>query len=874
MPEEKYKYGDPYKFKSLQIYSSVEWMYNSTKKYRRVFDKAEISYLRFHFSFYNKLFDEKDWKAKAAIKAFNITGGKRKEICNLSKDIKIPKTDNVIDVYESWGVDDAGGFWKEGDYVCEAYIDNKLVGTQHYYIYDVGLVNSENNPYFEFVNLRLYEGADDGVAKGKRIYLTQFDKESTRYVWIELTIKPKTNKAFYLEFFTNYFDEAGHPKAGTVNLDFIPADSKGNTMSFIRGWGNDTPGSWKNNAYSAEIVFMETLIAAGVFTFGEGTEEGDIPLSKGSRFNIGAASTPVQNSEEEEEESLEELLQKLNELIGLESIKKRIRGHMDYLDFLKIRKNKGFAEETDITLHSVFTGNPGTGKTTVVKMLGKIYQKKGLLSKGHVHEVDRSTLVGEFIGQTAPKTKEAIQEARGGILFIDEAYMLVRSKDDEKDFGKEVLEVLIKEMSDGAGDIAIMFAGYPKETMYMINSNPGLKSRIKHFFHFEDYTPNELVRIADFAADKRMVTLSPEAKDEIKKILTEAYRNRDHTFGNARFAHSLVDEAKMNMGLRIMAAGNVKKLTKKQLSEITLQDVVKIETKQNKPLVNIEQDNLLLEEALRELNTLVGMTDIKNQVNELVKLVRYYKEIGKNVLNEFSMHTIFTGNPGTGKTTVARIFGKIFKALGILERGHLTETGRDGLIAGFVGQTALKTQEVIKKAMGGVLFIDEAYALAGGGNNNFGQEAIEVILKNMEDHRGKFAVIAAGYPDNMAQFLRMNPGLQSRFDRILNFPDYKPETLFKIAQGMFMKHKLYLDKEAEELLKTQISDMFRKRDKYFGNARTMRRLVDQASRKQNLRMADTPAAKRTAEMQQTLIVQDLQGINAVGSVEKSGGIGF
>ena len=150
----------------------------------------------------------------------------------------------------------------------------------------------------------------------------------------------------------------------------------------------------------------------------------------------------------------------------------------------------------------------GTGKTTVVKLLGKIYNKMGLLSKGHVLEVDRTDLVGEFIGQTSPKVKEKINQAKGGVLFIDEAYMLARSDDNTKDYGKEVIEVLLKEMSDGTGDIAIMVAGYPTEMEHFLNSNPGLRSRFCYYFHFEDYLPDELIQIAEYTCQKRSVTLS------------------------------------------------------------------------------------------------------------------------------------------------------------------------------------------------------------------------------------------------------------------------------------------------------------------------------------------------------------------------------
>ncbi|MEA2041120.1 MAG: AAA family ATPase [Bacteroidota bacterium] len=873
--KEEQKQSHPYKYKSLKVYSSSEWMFQSTKKYRKVFDKSEVTYLRFHFAFYNKEFDEKDWSAKVSIISTKTENGQRKEICTLKNDITVSKLKNVINVYESWGVDNPGGFWKAGDYTCEAYIDGEFVSSQNFHIYDIGKVLPGENPYFEVVGLKLYEGKGAGVLKSKREYLKVFDSTKTHYVWSEITIKPKTNTKFQFEYFTNYFDEAGHPKATTENFELIPNGSKGKVLSFVRGWGNEQPGSWKSSGYSIEIIFMEHLVIGGIISFSAKKKLGDIEVFKGSRFKGERFIPPTQAPEVKADETLQDIVARLDELIGLKEIKQNIKDHISYLDFLKLRKEKGIVENQEISLHSVFTGNPGTGKTTVVKLLGKIYQKKGLLSKGHVHEVDRAHLVGEFIGQTAPKVKKAIKEARGGILFVDEAYMLVRTRDDNKDFGKEVIEVLVKEMSDGPGDIAIMMAGYPKETMYMVESNPGLKSRVKYFFHFNDYTPDELIDIAVYAQNQKKVTMTPAAKKELKQMLTNAYRKRDHTFGNARFAFSLVDEAKMNMGLRIMNKGNIKKLTKAGVSKIKLEDVKKIAGEDTFTSLNLTVDQELLNESLSELDQMVDMNAIKQQIYELIKLVKYYKETGINVLNKFSLHSVFTGNPGTGKTTIARIFGKVYKALGLLERGHITETGKEGLVAGYVGQTALKAEEMIKKAMGGVLFIDEAYALAGkGGHNSFGHEAIEVILKNMEDYRGKFAVIAAGYPDNMEQFLKMNPGLKSRFDRTLNFEDYSADTLYEILEYMLAQEKLYPDEEAQKYLKYYISNLHKKRDKYFGNARSMRKIAEQAVKKQNLRMADMSAQLRTKQVQKTLTKADIEKIDAVEDIQKASGIGF
>lgn len=864
-----YKYGNPFKFKSIKVFASSEWMADSKRKYRKVFDKSEINYLRWEFSFYNKLFDEEEWEAKTNVKTFNITGGKREEICDLEENLVISTDQNIVFVNNSWGVDRHGGFWKKGDYVTEAYIDGKLVGSQVFYVLDVGSVTQTYNPYFDVVNYRMFEGPRKVPAKRNRKYLKKIKKETARYVWFELTIKNKTNKAWWFEYFVNVYDDAGQPKAHMDTMKYIDKGTKGKVFSFDKGWGTEDGGSWKDDKYIADIVFMDTLVASMQFDAGDKEEEGETQIAKTKTTSIQQQIKEV----ETKEENLDDVIKKLDELIGLHDIKKKIKDHISYLDFIKLRQEKGFEDSEGISLHSVFTGNPGTGKTTVVKLLGKIYLKMGLLSKGHVHEVDRADLVGEFIGQTAPKVKEAIKEARGGILFIDEAYALYRAKDDTKDFGKEVIEILLKEMSDGEGDLAIMVAGYPKEMNVFLNSNPGMKSRFKYYFHFEDYYPEELLAIADFACVKRSVKLTDDARKTVEKMLVDAYRARDKSFGNARYAYALIDEGKMNMGLRLMKRKDIKKLSNKTLSTITVNDIRNIITTKQQHTVNIDIDEHLLKESVRELNSLIGLQNIKTDINELVKLVRYYRETGRDVLNKFSLHTVFTGNPGTGKTTVARIIGKIYKALGLLEKGHIVETGREGLIAGYIGQTALKTKEKLNEAMGGVLFIDEAYALSdGSSNNSFGKEAIEVILKTMEDNRGKIAVIAAGYPDNMDIFLKSNPGLMSRFDRTLHFADYDPSTLFDIAVYMLEKENMKPDFLAESHLRKYLQDLFDTRDKYFGNAREVRKIVEKTIKNQHLRMASLSADERTTEMMETVTFVDVQEFNY--EKPKGGSIGF
>ncbi|HRG91202.1 MAG TPA: AAA family ATPase, partial [Chitinophagales bacterium] len=421
---------------------------------------------------------------------------------------------------------------------------------------------------------------------------------------------------------------------------------------------------------------MDTVIAVLHLDTGEEDEEGEVEISTVSG-NIAAVTTAPSIAPDE---SLESNVKKLDELIGLDELKKEVKNHIDYLNFLKLRQEKGFKDSERINLHSVFTGNPGTGKTTVVKLLGQIYKSMGLLSKGHVKEVDRSQLIGEYIGQTAPKVKKAIEEAKGGILFIDEAYSLAREADDSKDFGKEAIEVLIKEMSDGSKDLAVMVAGYPHEMDVFLRSNPGMKSRFANYFHFEDYLPDELHSIAVNYTLSKNVHLTEAAQHYLAEQLMEGFRNRDKTFGNARYAIAIIDEAKMNLGLRLMKRADLRELDAQTLSTIEVEDIEQVFKQRGKRKFNININERLLQSAMDELNALVGISNIKNEVNELVKLVRFYHDIGKDVLNKFSLHTVFTGNPGTGKTTVARIMGKIFKALGLIERGHMVELDRQGLV--------------------------------------------------------------------------------------------------------------------------------------------------------------------------------------------------
>ncbi|HKG15097.1 MAG TPA: AAA family ATPase, partial [Pyrinomonadaceae bacterium] len=266
-----------------------------------------------------------------------------------------------------------------------------------------------------------------------------------------------------------------------------------------------------------------------------------------------------------------------------------------------------------------------------------------------------------------------------------------------------------------------------------------------------------------------------------------------------------------------------------------------------------------LEELLAELDALVGLERAKADVRQLINFLKVQKLREEQGLKSLpaSRHLVFYGNPGTGKTTVARLVSQIYRTLGVLRRGHLVETDRAGLVAGYVGQTAMKVRDAVRKALGGVLFIDEAYTLSTGGANDFGQEAVETLLKMMEDHRGDLVVIVAGYTGKMQDFLDSNPGLRSRFNKHLRFDDYGVEQLVHIFKSFCGKAEFKLTEGTEKELNSVFNVLTASRDETFGNARAARNLFEATLGKQANRLVSLPKVDR--EILSTIEPADIPG---------------
>ncbi len=265
--------------------------------------------------------------------------------------------------------------------------------------------------------------------------------------------------------------------------------------------------------------------------------------------------------------------------------------------------------------------------------------------------------------------------------------------------------------------------------------------------------------------------------------------------------------------------------------EITPKNITEISQETNQPKDSVVITEVMEGDPYKELDELIGLESVKEEVHTIANFAKIQQQRKAQGLKvpKMSFHLVFTGSPGTGKTTVARIVARIYKDLGILKSGHTVETDRSGLVAEYVGQTATKTNAVIDSALNGVLFIDEAYALVPkNASSDYGQEAISTLLKRMEDDRDKLVVIIAGYPDEMKRFIDSNPGLQSRFTRYINFPDYSADELYRIFRLYAKKNQYTMTKEAADYLQKRLDYVVRHKDRNFGNARYARNVFEKA----------------------------------------------
>ncbi|WP_207401044.1 AAA family ATPase [Actinomadura roseirufa] len=522
----------------------------------------------------------------------------------------------------------------------------------------------------------------------------------------------------------------------------------------------------------------------------------------------------------------EDVWRRLDRLAGLAVVKEHLAAMRLLVEAENRMRAEGRGTAEPAAHHLVFTGNPGTGKTTVARLVGEMYRELGVLRRGHLVEATAASLVGQYVGETAQKTQAMIDSALDGVLFIDEAHALADQADG---FGADAIGALLTRMENDRGRLVVIAAGYPDRMREFLDADPGLRRRFPeaNVIRFPDYDAETLAGIALARLAEQGLAWTPELEADLRVVVAGLHRTRGPGFGNAGAMRDLADDLKRRWAVRTRAAVD------RPLEPADVPEPLRVHLRSQVPDLPV---------LLGELDGMIGLGPVKETVRALVAQVRLKQRRGRGEV--VAPHVLFLGPPGTGKTTVARIIGGIFRELGLLAKGHVVETGRADLVGEYIGQTAPRTREKVREALDGVLFIDEAYALARGDDGrDFGREALDTLTQEMENLRGRISVVAAGYPAEMRAFLAANTGLRSRFTVQVEFPDYTPEELVRILEAMAEAEGYRIPPETRVRAMAWLAAERRANPGDFGNARAVReRLLPAMEVLLAARTADDPAA--------------------------------
>ena len=527
------------------------------------------------------------------------------------------------------------------------------------------------------------------------------------------------------------------------------------------------------------------------------------------------------------DDNAESAYEKLHKLIGLKEVKRQI-DKIITADMVEKRRKKCRGGAYNMSsMHMVFSGNPGTAKTTVARLFAGIAKEKGILKSGIFVE-RRGT---DFNSLTYPCViEEAFTAAKGGVLFIDEAYAIA---------SRGAATMLIQEMENRRDEVIVIFAGYTESMKEFLKLNDGLKSRIPYYVDFPDYSADEMTEIFKLMVDEQGFFATEDAVKQAHFIFER--KKYVENLGNGRYVRNLVENSIKNQALRLVPyGGNADKIRKKDLFVLEAEDIFdsgdqSVQAKKEEKPVS----------ALVELESLIGLKNVKEIVHKAVRKYRYNKLcLDKGIRrNNPTMHMVFTGNPGTAKTTVARLIGQILAEEGILPTGEFVEVGKADMVGSAVGSTPVIVKEKFREAKGGVLFIDEAYSIFG---DVFSDDAINTIVQEMENNREDTVVIFAGYPEQMKRFLDRNPGMRSRIAFNIGFDDYSASELIEITKLMLSKAEMTISDAALDKLygiyeKAVGADNF-------GNGRFVRQMLEQAEMNLSDRMMELETEDITPEL--------------------------
>jgi SpoVK/Ycf46/Vps4 family AAA+-type ATPase len=534
---------------------------------------------------------------------------------------------------------------------------------------------------------------------------------------------------------------------------------------------------------------------------------------------------------------------RLNALAGLASVKASVAMVAATVRQFQ-RQDMPSARPAASRLNFVFTGNPGTGKTTVARLMGELLRDLGVLPEGHLHELSLRALGALSPGQARQAMHDAVLRARGGVLFIDEAYQLT---DGEAGFGRDAITALNQLMEDERGQTSVIIAGYHEPMQKFLRANPGLPDRFpaQYRIEFPDLSLAELVDVLLRQLAERGLSWTPELREDLTEVVQALKAMQGDDFGNARAMENLADAMLGRYSVREPPPGS---------------PLIAADIPADLRPPDLRTSRELAAQALSRLDALVGLAPVKQVLHDLVDRLnaeRLRRQLGLPTSRTIPPHMVFAGPPGTGKSTVAAFLGEILHAMGLLRTGHVVKASRSDLVAGYVGQTGPRTKDVVLSARGGVLFVDEAHTLARTDRtgNDFGREAIEELALLMERHRGDLVVVAAGYAEQMEEFLSSDPGLRGRFGPTVRFTPYSDDELVEILRRVLAVDFDPLSEPVTARAKRWLRAERALLGVQFGNARAVGTLAENMRTQQASRLARL--AEPTAHDVRTLMPEDV-----------------
>jgi AAA+ superfamily predicted ATPase len=559
---------------------------------------------------------------------------------------------------------------------------------------------------------------------------------------------------------------------------------------------------------------------------------------------IKAEDLPLKNKAK----TIDEILAELDEMTGMTDVKKTVREIANKIQIQKEQEEKDGTKSAGEGNNIVITGNPGTGKTTIVRTLGALFNAIGLLDSDMVIEVNGNDLKGAYLGESKDKVNQRCDEARGGILFVDEAYVLAdtqRGSGAVDSFAKEAVEILMTRLENDRTKFVGVVAGYEKEMQIFLDKiNPGMRRRFKHYLNLSDYNADELFAIFNSMVKKAGYTLTPDASEAAKKAITDMYNNKGPNFGNAGEIRVFFEKTTSRLATRLST------LSKEERAD-------KLKTIEACDFPSDRKEERTVDEILAELDAMIGMTDIKKAVREIANKIQIQKEQeekdGKKSAGEGN-NIVLTGNPGTGKTTIVRTLGALFSAIGLLKTDNVIEVNGNDLKGTYLGESKDKVNMRCDEAMGGILFVDEAYVLAdtqrgSGAADSYAKEAVEILMTRLENDRTKFVGVVAGYEKEMDIFLdKINPGMRRRFKHYLHLSDYSADELFAIFNSMVKKAGYTMTPDASEAAKASITDMFKNKGPNFGNAGEIRVFFEKTTSRLATRLSALSKEERSEKL--------------------------